>query len=92
MGTIILLSAILDEVISDENRLFMPVSCIGIFLFMYMLHVMGFKRNAFSITVGSVSKYTIECVKMPILILDDMGYVIMKNSYAKEFFGDVQEN
>lgn len=92
MGTIILLSAILDEVISDENRLFMPVSCIGIFLFMYMLHVMGFKRNAFSITVGSVSKYTIECVKMPILILDDMGYVIMKNSYAKEFFGDAQEN
>ncbi len=64
----------------------MPVSCIGIFLFMYMLHVMGFKRNAFSITVGSVSKYTIECVKMPILILDDMGYVIMKNSYAKKSF------
>lgn len=91
MGIIILVSAILDEVISDENRLFMPVSCIGIFLFMYMLHVMGFKRNAFSITVGSVSKYTIECVKMPILVLDDMGYVIMANSYAKEFFGDVQE-
>jgi response regulator RpfG family c-di-GMP phosphodiesterase len=86
IASLVSLLSLVCLVFSLESHLIELIPYIGMLALLFICNHYANQYNSFSFNISNLAAYVYTAVKLPVLILDDTGYIVLCNTASESFF------
>ena len=86
IGFLISLFSLTSLLIVNNSYWIELIPFVGLLVLIYVCNHYANQYNNFSFNVSNLAKYVYTAVKLPVLILDDAGHIVLCNTVSESFF------